>query len=94
MAGTPTRCGYCGRQTVTRAGRCPSCGQGKQAPVVMAPPSPPSIWRELGGQLAALAVTVLLVITAILIGSQVLLFLAILVLCALAVLLVVSSGIL
>ena len=94
MAGTPTRCGYCGRQTVTRAGRCPSCGQAKRPPVTMPPPRPPSIWREFGAQIAAVVVTVLLVITAIAIGAQVLLFLAILVLCAIVVLIVVGNGIL
>jgi hypothetical protein len=94
MAGTPTRCGYCGRRTVTRAGRCPDCGHAKSPPAVMAPPPPPGIWREFGGQIAALVVTVLLVVTAIAIGVQVLLFLAILVLCALVVLLVVGNGIL
>jgi hypothetical protein len=91
MAGTPTRCGSCGRQTVTRAGRCPSCGQAKARPVFMAPPPPPSVWRVIGGQLAAAVATVLLIVTAILIGSQVLVFLAILVLCAIVVLLVVAG---
>jgi hypothetical protein len=93
MERTPTRCGYCGRQTITRAGRCPSCGQEKRAPVAMEPPKPPGIWREIGSQLAAAAVTLLLIVAAILIGSQILLFLAILVLCALAVLFVVSNGV-
>ena len=93
MERTPTRCGYCGRQTVTRGGRCPSCGQAKRPPRTIEPPKPPSVWRELGSQSAAAGVTVLLIITAILIGSQVLLFLGILVLCALAVLFVVANGI-
>ena len=93
MAGTPTRCGYCGGQTVTRAGICPGCGHAKRPPATMEPPTPPPLWREVAGQIAALAVTVLVLITAILIGSQILLFLAILVFCALAVLLVVAHGI-
>jgi hypothetical protein len=93
MERTPTRCGYCGRQTITHAGRCPSCGQEKHPPAAMKPPKPPSMWREIGSQLAAGAVTLLLIVTAILIGSQVLLFLGILVLCALAVLFVVSNGV-
>lgn len=94
MAGTPTRCGYCARQTVTRAGRCPDCGHAKSPPAVMVPPPPPSIWREFGAQIGALVVTVLLVVTAIAIGAQVLLFVAVLALCALVVLLVVGNGIL
>jgi len=94
MAGMPTRCGYCGGQTVTRAGRCPNCGQAKRPPVTMAPPPPPSVWRRFGAQIGAVVVTVLLVITAIAIGAQVLLFLAILVLCAIVVLIVVGNGIL
>jgi hypothetical protein len=77
---------------VTRAGRCPACGHEKRPPKVLEPPAPPSIWREMGSQIAAAAVTLLLIVTAILIGSQVLLFLAILVLCALAVLFVVANG--
>jgi hypothetical protein len=93
MERTPTRCGYCGLRTVTRGGRCPNCGKEKRPPKVMEVAPPPSVWRELGSQLAAAAVTVLLIITAILIGSQVLLVLGILVLCALAVLLVVAHGI-
>jgi multisubunit Na+/H+ antiporter MnhC subunit len=92
MAGTPTRCGYCGRQTITRGGHCPSCGQRKYPPKTMEPPKPPSVWREIGAQIAAAAVTVLLIITAIVIGSQILLFVAILVLCAMAVLFVVANG--
>jgi hypothetical protein len=93
MERTPTRCSYCGRQTVTRAGRCPSCGQHKRPPAAISAPPPPGVWRERGSQIAAVVVTVLLIITAILIGSQILLFLAILVLCALAVLFVVANGI-
>ena len=92
MAGTPTRCGYCGRQTVTRAGHCPDCGHRKYPPKTMEPPKPPSVSRELGAQITAAAVTVLLIVTAILIGSQILLFLAILVLCAVAVIFVVANG--
>jgi hypothetical protein len=92
MERTPTRCGYCGRQTVTRAGRCPACGQEKRPPKVLEPAPPPSIWREMASQIAAAAVTLLIILTAILIGSQILLFLAILVLCALAVIFVASNG--
>ena len=92
MERTPTRCGYCGRQTVTRAGRCPACGQEKRAPKVLEPEPPPRISRELAGQIAAAATTLLVIVTALLIGSQVLLFLGILVLCALAVLFVVANG--
>jgi hypothetical protein len=93
MERTATRCGYCGRQTVTRAGRCPACGHEKRPPKLMEPPPPPSVWRAAGRQLAAAGVTLLLIAPAIQIGSQVLLFLAILVLCALAVLFVVANGI-
>ena len=92
MAGTPTRCGYCGRQTVTRAGHCPSCGQRKTAPKTMDPPEPPSTSRAIRAQVTAAAVTLLVIIAAIVIGSQVLLFLANLVLCAIAVLFVVANG--
>ena len=92
MQRTRTRCGYCGRQTVTHAGRCPSCGHEKRPPKLLEPPPPPGVWREIGSQLAAAAVTVLLVITAMVIGSQVLLVLAILALCALGVLFVVANG--
>jgi len=92
MAGTPTRCGFCGRQTVTRSGRCPLCGQRKTPPAVMQPPAPPSAWRGIGGQIGSACVAVLLIVTAILIGSQVLLFLAILALCAMAVLFVVAHS--
>jgi len=93
MERTPTRCGYCGLQTVTRAGRCSSCGHEKHAPKVMEPEPPRSVWRQaLGGQIAAAALTLLTIVAAILIGSQALLFLAILVLCALAVLFVVANG--
>jgi hypothetical protein len=91
MARTATRCGYCGRQTVTRAGRCPACGQAKRPPKAFEPP-PPSVWQALGAQITAAAVTVLLIVAAIVIGSQVLLFLALLVLCALAVIFVVAHG--
>jgi hypothetical protein len=92
MERTPTRCGFCGRQTITRAGSCPACGHAKRPPKAIEPPAPPSAWRQLGSQLAvAGALTVLLLVAAIVIGSQVLLFLAILVLCALAVLFVVSN---
>jgi hypothetical protein len=94
MAGTPTRCGYCGRQTVTRAGRCPGCGQAKRPPAVMAPPPRPSVRREFGTQIAAVVLTAALVVVAIAVGSQVLLLLAILVLCAIVVLLVVGNGLL
>jgi hypothetical protein len=92
MAGTPTRCGFCGRQTVTRGGRCPSCGKTKRAPRVLEPPPEPPIWRALAGQIAAVAAAVAFLVVAILVGSQVLLFLAILVLCAMAVLLAVAHG--
>jgi len=94
MAGTPTRCGFCGRKTITRAGHCPACGHAKTPPrAAPPPPPPPGIWREFGSRIAALAVTIILIITAILIGAQILLFLSILVLCALVVLFVVASGV-
>jgi hypothetical protein len=93
MERTPTRCGYCGRQTVTRAGRCPACGHEKRPPQAIEPAPTPSVWQHMGSQIAAAVVTVLLIITAIIIGSQVLLFLAILVLCALAVIFVVANGV-
>jgi hypothetical protein len=93
MARTATRCGFCGRQTVTRGGHCPECGHAKHPAKTMEPPPPPSTWSEIRAQIAAGAITVLLIVTAILIGSQILLFLAILVLCALAVLFVVSNGV-
>jgi hypothetical protein len=92
MERTPTRCGYCGLQTVTRAGRCPSCGHEKRPPKAMEPAPPPSVWQAQRGAIAAAGLTLLMIATAILIGSQVLLFLAILVLCALAVLFVVANG--
>ena len=93
MAGTPTRCGFCGRQTITRAGRCPACGQRKSPPPPRRePPPPPSFWQQFGSRIAALAVTILLIITAIAIGAQILLFLSLIVLCALIVMFVVASG--
>ena len=92
MAGTPTRCGYCGRQTVTRAGHCPSCGQRKSPPKTLEPPDAPGISRAIGAQVTAAAAALLLLVTAIVIGSQILLFLAILVLCAIAVIFVVANG--
>jgi hypothetical protein len=91
MERTPTRCGYCGRQTVTRAGRCPNCGKEKRAPVAMEAP-PLSRRRDVGPAVGAAATTVVLIVAAILIGSQILLFLGVLLLCALGVLLVVASG--
>ena len=93
MERTPTRCGYCGLRTVTRAGRCPSCGHEKHPPKVMEPAPPPRAWQAPAGQIAAAAaLTLLTIVAAILVGSQVLLFLAILVLCALGVLFVVANG--
>lgn len=92
MAGTPTRCGYCGRRTVTRGGHCPSCGRRKNPPKTMEPPEPPSMLREIGAQIAAAAVTLLVILVALVIGSQILLFVGILVLCAMAVLFVVANG--
>ena len=92
MDRTPTRCGYCGRRTVTRAGRCPSCGQEKRPPKTIEPPPPPSVWREVRSQIAAAAATVLLIVAAIAIGSSFLLFVGLLVLCAIAVIAVVAHG--
>jgi hypothetical protein len=92
MERTPTRCGYCGLQTVTRARRCPSCGHEKRPPKVMEPAPPRSVWQAFGAQITATALTLLMIVMAILLGSQVLLFLAILVLCALGVLFVVANG--
>jgi hypothetical protein len=92
MERTPTRCGYCGLQTVTRAGRCPSCGHEKRPPKAMEPAPPRGVWQAFGAQITAAAVTLLMIVMAILLGSQVLLFLAVLVLCALAVLFVVANG--
>jgi hypothetical protein len=89
-----TRCGFCGRQTVTRHGRCPECGRVKRPPAPMPePPAAPSIWRELGAQLAAGAVAILLIITALVIASTFLLYVAVLFLCAVLVIAVVSSGV-
>jgi hypothetical protein len=58
----------------------------------MAPPPPPrtSVWREISGQVASVAVTVVLIVAALLIGSQVLLYLGILALCAMGVLYAVA----
>jgi hypothetical protein len=92
MERTPTRCGYCGRQTVTRGGRCPNCGKEKRAPKVAETSPPLSRRRDLGAPLGAAATTVALIVAAILIGSQILLFLGVLLLCALGILLVVASG--
>ena len=72
--------------------RCPACGHEKRPPQVLEPAPPPSIRKEMGSQIVAGLVTLLLIGTAILIGSTVLLFLAILVLCALAVIFVVANG--
>jgi hypothetical protein len=91
MAGTPTRCGYCGRQTVTRAGRCPSCGKAKAPPraAVLEPPAP-SVWREAARQIVPVGAALALIAGALLIGSQVLLYLGILGLCAIGVLYAVA----
>ena len=95
MERIPTRCGFCGRQTVTRNGRCPECGRVKRPPAPMPePPAPPSVWREIGAQLAATALAVLLVVTALVVGSMLLLYLALLFLCAVVVIAVVASGVL
>lgn len=48
--------------------------------------------REIGAQIAAAAVTLLVILVALVIGSQILLFVGILVLCAMAVLFVVANG--
>ena len=93
MERTPTRCGFCGRQGVTRNGRCPECGHVKRAPAPMPEPPAPSIWRELRAQLAAAALAVLLVATALVIGSMLLLYVALLFLAAVLVIAVVASGI-
>jgi hypothetical protein len=92
MAGTPTRCGFCGRNTITRAGRCPGCGQPKAPPraVPMEPPPARSAWREVGGQVAPALAALVLIVIALVIGSQLLLYLGILALCAMGVLLAVA----
>ena len=93
MAGTPTRCGFCGRQTVTRAGRCPSCGKTKAPPRAPAlEPPAPSAWREAVRQLVPAGAALALIAGALLIGSQVLLYLGILALCAIGVLYVVAHS--
>jgi hypothetical protein len=94
MERTPTRCGFCGRQAVTRNGRCPVCGRVKRAPAPMPePPAPPSAWREIRAQLGAAALAVLLVVAALLIGSMFLLYIGLLFLCAVVVIWVVASGV-
>ena len=94
MERTSTRCGFCGRQTVTRQGRCPECGRVKRAPAPMPePPAPPGVWREMRAQIAAAALAVLLVVAAIVIGSMFLLYVALLFLAAVLVIAVVASGI-
>jgi len=94
VTGTPTRCGFCGRQTITRKGRCPACGQAKAPPrdTPLEPPPPPSLWRDVRGQVASVGAAVLLIATALLIGSQVLLYLGILALCAMGVLYAVAHS--
>jgi hypothetical protein len=94
MERTSTRCGFCGRQSVTRHGRCPECGHVKRPPAPMPePPAPPSMWREMSAQIGAAALAVLLVVAALVIGSTALLYLALLFLCAVVVIAVVASGI-
>jgi hypothetical protein len=94
MERTSTRCGFCGRQTVTRHGLCPECGRVKRPPAPMPePPAPPSMWREIGAQLGAAVLAVLLVVTAIVIGSTFLLYVGLLFVCAIVVILVVASGV-
>src|SRR4051794_9660270 len=101
-----TRCGFCGRQTVTRHGRCPDCGRRrgpprhgrcrdwgrtKRPPAPMPePPAPPSIWREMSAQIGAAALAVLLVVVALVVGSTFLLYVGLLFLCAIVVILVVA----
>jgi hypothetical protein len=89
-----TRCGFCGRQTVTRHGRCPECGHVKRAPAPMPePPAPPSTWHELRPQIVAAAAAVLLVVAALLIGSTFLLYIGLLFLCAVLVIAVVAHDV-
>jgi hypothetical protein len=91
VSGTQTRCGFCGRQTITRSGRCPACGQPKSAPRAMPPPPPPPpVWREIGVEVWSIAVTLVLIVVALVIGSQILLYLGILALCAMGVLYAVA----
>jgi hypothetical protein len=78
MAGTPTRCGYCGRQTITSAQALPGLRPGQAAVGDDGAAAPGSVWRLIGEQIAAAAVTGLLIVAALLIDSQVLLFPAIL----------------
>jgi rRNA maturation protein Nop10 len=90
-----TRCGFCGRQTMTRHGRCPECGRIKRPPAPMPePPAPPSMWREMSAQIGAAALAVLLVVVALVIGSTLLLYGGLLFLCAVVVISVVASGVL
>ena len=77
MLGTRTRCGFCGRHTVTRDGRCPVCAQVKHPSVPWKPAPPPSLWREARTQLAAVGVGVLLLVAALLTLSEAILVAAV-----------------
>jgi hypothetical protein len=94
MERIPTRCGFCGREAVTRNGRCPECGRIKRAPAPMPePPAPPSVWREVRAQVAAAALAVALVVAALVIGSVFLLYVGLLFLCAVLVIAVVANSV-
>jgi ribosomal protein L37E len=90
--GTPTRCGYCGRQTVTENGRCPSCGQPKQPPGTMLPRRAPSLWQDLKPQLAAAALSALVVVVALMMASELLLITAAAVLIAAVLAKIIADG--
>ena len=94
MSATPTRCGFCGRTAITRAGRCPACGRPKSEPParVPEPPPPSSVWRGVGSQVVPVAAALALIAGALLIGSQILLYIGILALCAIGVLYVVAHS--
>ena len=94
MSGIPTRCGFCGRTTITRAGRCPGCGQPKSAPRAAEPEPPPrsNVWRDVGAQVVPVAAALALIAGALLIGSQILLYIGILALCAMGVLYAVAHS--
>jgi len=93
MDRTPTRCGFCGREAVTRGGRCPVCGHAKRPPAPLPePPAGPTAWQQMRAQAGAAALAVLLVATALVIGSTLLLYLGLLFLCAVVVIWVVASS--
>jgi ribosomal protein L37E len=90
--GTPTRCGYCGEETITVDGRCSECGHPKQPPRPWTPSGPPSLWADLRPQLAAAGFAALIVVVGLIMASELLLIAAAAVLVVAVVAKIVADG--